>query len=297
MSVNSNKKYKNSVFTTLFDEPEPLLELYNALSGSNLSPDTPIIINTLTDVLYMERINDVSFFIDDKVVVLLEHQSAINENMPLRFLMYIVQLYEKLFDNKAVYRKRLIEIPKPEFWVLYNGKEPYPEEQTLKLSDAFKDKSICEQHGTLELTVKVLNINKKINPDVLNRSQQLTGYVTFVAWVDENKEKGLDNAESIKEALHYCIDNQILIEFLQQHSVEVINMLMTEFNMDTAREVSRAEGKIEEKIEGKQEGKMEGKTEIAQNLLYEGMEIALVSKMTGLDVDTVKKLSECNINE
>ena len=288
MSVNSNKKYMNSVFTTLFGKPEPLLELYNALSGSNLSPDTPIIINTLSDVLYMEKMNDVSFVVDDKVVVLIEHQSTINENMPLRCLMYIARLYEKLIDNKAVYRKQLIEIPKPEFWVLYNGKELYPEEQTLKLSDAFRDKSIIEQHGTLELTVKVLNIGQGYNPALLDRSQQLTGYVTFVTKVYEKKSQGLDNAEAIKEALHYCIDNNILVEFLQNHSVEVINMLMTEFNMQTALEVSREEGEAR--------GKMEGKTEIAQNLLREGMEVALVSKMTGLDVDTVKKLSECNIN-
>ena len=155
MRTNINHTYRDSVFTKLFGEPEPLLELYNALTGSNLSPDTPIIINTLTNVLYMERVNDISFVIDDKIVVLIEHQATINENMPLRFLMYIARIYEKLIDNKAVYRKRLIEIPTPEFWVLYNGREPYPAEHTLKLSDAFKDKSTFEQYRNLELTVKV----------------------------------------------------------------------------------------------------------------------------------------------
>ena len=244
----------------------------------------------------MERMNDVSFVVDDKVVVLIEHQSTINENMPLRCLMYIARLYEKSIDNKAVYRKQLIEIPKPEFWVLYNGKEPYPEEQTLKLSDAFKDKSICEQHGTLELTIKVLNINQGLNPDILVRSQQLSGYVNFVTKVYEKKSQGLDNAEAIKEALVYCIDNNILVEFLQSHGSEVLNMLMTEFNLQTALEVSREEGEARGKLEGKLEGEMKGKTEIAQNLLREGMEGALVSKMTGLDVDTVTRLSERNTN-
>jgi hypothetical protein len=33
--MGANREYKNTVFTRLFSEPDALLELYNALSGSN----------------------------------------------------------------------------------------------------------------------------------------------------------------------------------------------------------------------------------------------------------------------
>jgi hypothetical protein len=55
---------------------------------------------TLSDVLYMEQLNDISFVIDGKLVVLIEHQSSINENMPLRMLMYIAREYELLTNGR-----------------------------------------------------------------------------------------------------------------------------------------------------------------------------------------------------
>ena len=51
MSVN--REYKNSLFTTLFNDAEKLLSLYNALSGGNLPLDTPVEIAMLDDVLFV----------------------------------------------------------------------------------------------------------------------------------------------------------------------------------------------------------------------------------------------------
>ncbi|MCL2101333.1 MAG: hypothetical protein FWH22_06430, partial [Fibromonadales bacterium] len=59
--TNTNRKFKNSVFTLLFSEKEKLLELYNAVSGQNYPENTEIEIITLSDVLFMERINDIAF--------------------------------------------------------------------------------------------------------------------------------------------------------------------------------------------------------------------------------------------
>ncbi|MDR1278926.1 MAG: hypothetical protein LBK02_09250 [Treponema sp.] len=85
MSVNTG--YKNSVFSLLFSDPDVLRELYSALEGVPLDKETPITINTLSDVLYMERYNDISFTIGNKLVVLIEHQSTVNLNMPLKDAM------------------------------------------------------------------------------------------------------------------------------------------------------------------------------------------------------------------
>jgi len=42
----ANSKYKNSVFTLLFSDENLLRDLYCALGGVTLPPDTPVKINT-----------------------------------------------------------------------------------------------------------------------------------------------------------------------------------------------------------------------------------------------------------
>jgi predicted transposase/invertase (TIGR01784 family) len=236
--MNLNKNHKNSVFSTLFSTPEALRELYSAIEGIDIPPEAIISINTLSDVLFMEKINDISFTIDDKVVVLIEHQSTINNNVPLRLLMYIARVYEKIIDRKKLYNKKLIKIPSPEFIVLYNGKEPYPDHQELKLSTAFKSE---ESINSLELTVQIYNINHGCNPKILEKSKILGSYSLFVEKIREyNNEKTLE--ESVKAAIIYCIDNNILKGFFRVHASEVLNMLITEWNTDDAIAVAREEG-------------------------------------------------------
>jgi len=103
MSVN--RQYKSSVFATLFGEPDKFIELYNALTGSSYPLNTHVTPANLTGVLFMDQMNDVAFVIDKRIVVLVEHQASINENMPLRLLIYVARVYELIIDNKATYKK------------------------------------------------------------------------------------------------------------------------------------------------------------------------------------------------
>ena len=131
-AMEANAKYKDSVFSFLFSNPDTLRELYSAIEGITLPPDTPIDINTLSDIFYMDQINDISFTIDNRLVVLIEHQSTVNRNMPLRLLLYIARVYEKIIDRKKLYQSAIEKIPEPEFIVLYNGRAPYPDHTILK---------------------------------------------------------------------------------------------------------------------------------------------------------------------
>ncbi|MDR2257543.1 MAG: Rpn family recombination-promoting nuclease/putative transposase, partial [Treponema sp.] len=157
-----NKQYKDSVFSLLFSEPDVLRELYGAICGVPLDPSIPVTINTLEGALFMERINDISFEIARKLVVLLEHQSTINPNMALRLLMYIARIYEKIIDSRKIYSVKKLAVPRPEFIVLYNGVEPYPDESVLRLSGSFEESGlpVLSAAPALELAVKVYNINE-----------------------------------------------------------------------------------------------------------------------------------------
>lgn len=83
------RTYKDSVFVTIFHDKAKLIELYNALFDTNYDESAPIDIVTIKDVLFRTLKNDVAFVLGGRFVVLVEHQSSINENMPLRDLMYI----------------------------------------------------------------------------------------------------------------------------------------------------------------------------------------------------------------
>jgi hypothetical protein len=181
--MGANTKYKDSVFSLLFSNLDILRELYGALKGITLSPDLPVSINTLQDVLFLDRVNDISFEISGKLVILIEHQSTINPNIALRLLMYIARVYEKIIGDKNIYSTRLIPLPRPEFFVLYNGTASYPPEKILNLSESYESITslgLAEGSPALELEVAIININQGINVDLLQRCQTLAGYSEFV---------------------------------------------------------------------------------------------------------------------
>ena len=109
---------------------------------------------------------DIAMLIDGKIVILIEHQSTINKNMPFRFLEYIARIYEKITTKDEKFGRKLVKLPVPEFYVFYNGKDDYPTESIMKLSDAFmqlNDSELKNQlestNYPLEISVKVVNIN------------------------------------------------------------------------------------------------------------------------------------------
>ena len=262
MNSNVNREHKNSVFSLLFSTPEILRELYSAIEGISLPKDVPININTLSEVLFRKQINDISFTIDDRLVVLIEHQSTLSENLPLRFLEYTGRVYEKIIDPKKRYQTKLVKIPKPDFIVLYNGKNPCPDYREMKLSDAFKDSIDLEAAKKLdiplELTAKIYNINPGHNEDILKKSDVLGGYSTFVGKVWECEKRQLTLEESVRIAIKYCIENNVLKDFLKRNSSEVINMLFAEYNFEEEAEVIREEA-FEDGIElGIEKGREEG---------------------------------------
>ena len=286
----TNRKYKNSVFTELFGTPEKALELYNAISGKNYPPDTKVKIVTLSDALYMEQLNDIAFVIDGKLVVLVEHQSSINENMPLRMLIYMSREYELLTDRRALYMEHKIKIPSPEFVVLYNGEKEMADFKEMRLSDSFE---LAQDFPNLDLVVKVYNINKGRNAEMAARSSSLSGYEEFIAAVRENL-KVMNLEEAVRVAIRSCISKNILVEFLTEHGSEVENMLFHKWNMDEALEVRYDEGVTVGVAIGKEEGiaigqtrgvaigKEEGLLHTARNMKAKGFNTAVICEVTGL---------------
>ena len=116
MTEKANKKYKDSVFVDLFYEDESAegneIALYNALHDEPLPEGTKIRKIRVENVLYMNFKNNISFDVGGKLIVFGEHQSTINENMPLRNLLYIGRAYEQLVP---------VEDPSKEYIISFLG--------------------------------------------------------------------------------------------------------------------------------------------------------------------------------
>jgi hypothetical protein len=322
----ANREYKNSVFVALCEDKKRLIEIYNAVSNKNYPPDAALKIVTQENVLFMGRRSDVAFLLEDRLVVLFEHQSSVCENMPVRLFIYLGGVYEKWLNadekiKQAVYGTKLLKIPQPEFYVFYNGRADFPERKDLKLSDAFqniwegeKSGGLRGLGGFLELVVPIYNMNPGFNKEIQRKSETLSGYASFVDLARRNIDAGRELEEAIRLTVEDCIGKGILVDFLRTHSSEVINMLTAEFKLEDALQVREKEG-IEKGIakgitqgiakgiaqgiekgiaqgieKGIAQGIEKGKIEVARSMLADGFTFETVKKYTGLNAKDVLSL-------
>ena len=297
-----NRRYKDSVFVDLFSNDrtakDNFLALYNALYNTNYQ-STDILKNMrLKQTMYMSFANDVSYLVDNKIIVLAEHQSTVNPNMPLRCLEYVTRLYEHIQNPRDRYSRTLKKIPVPAFYVFYNGRETIPAQKILRLSDSFIRQP---ETPTLELVVKLININYDKDSRIVKRCEPLGQYSLFVDAVRRHiavdKEHGFENA--IKE----CIKNNILREYLQRKSREVVNMLVAEYDYDTDIAVQReeagriafangiSEGKSIGLAEGEACGSRQAKLETAKTMLTMHYPFEDICKISGLSPEEVRSIS------
>ena len=241
----ANRKYKDTVFSDLFyrdrDAKKNILSLYNALYDEHLTDPEQVQLIRLENTLFMDLYNDSAFSVGDRRIVLSEHQSTINYNLPLRDLLYIAGEYEQYFPTDIRYKKKAVQIPTPDFITFYNGLEDFPAEATMRLSDSFIEK---EPSRSLELVVQVININPKKQHPILNKCPVLRDY-SFL--VEETRNYGGDK-EALTKAVKACLDKGILADYLLRKGKRAVNMLFAEYDYDTDIAVQRQEA-AEEAVE------------------------------------------------
>ncbi|MGP1520665.1 MAG: Rpn family recombination-promoting nuclease/putative transposase [Treponema sp.] len=285
-TVKANREYKDSVFVDLFSgqgefSEGNIVSLYNALHDEKIDKETSVEFVRLVNVLYHKLRNDVSCIVNGKVLVLIEHQSTINENMPLRCLEYVVELYKKILDAESKYGKTLIKIPTPEFYVFYNGFVSYKARDALYLSTAFMQK---QEKFQLELKVNVININHPDNEDFLKSCKILEEYKMFVDKVVEFRKEYGD--EGYDKAIDYCIVHGILGTYLKENSKVVRNMLTAEYDYNTELSVARREAREK----GREEGREERTSYLAKSFRDMGVSLDKISKATGFSIDEIERL-------
>jgi predicted transposase/invertase (TIGR01784 family) len=295
-ALDANREYKDSFFTTVFDNEAVLIRLTNALFGTRYGPDTPVLITTLKNVLSIGgHTNDLSYVLDDRLIVLVEHQSTLSDVMPYRMFMYIAETYGRLYDSRLQYQRHTFSLKRPKFVVLYNGLEEMKEDvRILRLSDMFP-KYTAENAAAdtglidLELTVTVYNIKDGRNGHIVKRCEELRGYSIFTDMIRANR-KTAPLKEAIIKAVEDCIAQNILKDILIKLKQEVVGMLLAEWDLDTAMDVCKEESFEEGMEKGMERGKVEAKVDTARRLLSLGIDVNIISQATELPVDTILKL-------
>ncbi len=143
-------------------------------------------------------------------------------------------------NNKDVFSSKLIKIPTPQYFVLYNGERNKPEKVDLKLSEAFEKPA-----EGYEWTAHVINVNAGCNKEILDRCKVLGEYAQFVAEVRKNRCEGMPLVDAINTAIDSCIGRGILEQFLKKHKAEVMNMVLFEYDENLHYKTLREEGREE----------------------------------------------------
>jgi len=273
---------KDSVFRKRFNNKKMLLELYNALEGTDYGEEAEIEITTLDNAIYESVKNDVSFTINGKQAIFIEHQASDPKNMSLRQLVHVLGYYLGEFQLKELH-KRVLTLPVPSFYLLYNGMAPYPKEQILKLSNAYAG---IKAENSLELKVRMININYG-QSDLLEKSKDLKEYAYFVHLIRQFQEEGYEYKDAIKRAVDQCIKEGIMSEFLQKNRQVVSDMECLRTALARSYDEYLEDLKIEAQTKGRVEGVESGKLEMVQKLLALGTPVEVIAEASGLSIEAL----------
>ena len=140
-------------------------------------------------------------------------------------LLYLAKLYQNSIpSDDLLYKEAIIQLPKPEFYVFYNGEQEYPEINQLQLSDAWDNSS-----APIELTVTVYNINYGHNKALEEKCHALMEYAYFISRINHHKEThSLDDAIII--AMKDCLNLNYMSDYLSKHKSEVTDLMRIRYS-------------------------------------------------------------------
>jgi len=251
------------MFRGLFIIPQNFLQLLNHCSGgTTLTAEdiSPFLLEST--VAPRIRRNDVSFITNDnRLIILVEHQSTICPNMALRIFIYyieLLQLWIKTNDINLHGTQKINDLPIPELYVAYNGKK--------ELDSQYSTFEIDNAGVKIDIKVKIVDIHYK-NLEDTAPSNYVAGYSYFYKIYDDCIQKGISSQEAFDHAREGCIKDGHLKGFIEKEDFIMFYKDILDYDVQL-----KAEGKAEGKVEGKAEGLLEA----AIRLVKKGTDIQYV---------------------
>jgi predicted transposase/invertase (TIGR01784 family) len=226
-----------------------------------------------SDILY-------SFDLDGKkagIYVLIEHKSYYNKNTLRQILQYMCRIWEK--EDKYV-----IVLPV----LLYHGDDKIIYGPQFERMFELEDNKYLKYIPKFEIIVKKLN---KI--DKLLGTEELKFYIFLL--------KCRDNPEMLKDIKTILILDKLSDGITESGLIYVVSVIDEKYqdNFINNIEYSTMEDKMvsiaqawkrDAKLEGRQEGEFRNKIQMAKRMLQKRLNVDLISEITGLSIDRIKRL-------
>lgn len=285
------RQYQDTVFRAYMNDVDRLRDVAGALHGRTYASVERVRIVTLDGTFLSQMKNDISFLLAGRHLVFMEHQSTLNQNMPLRCLYYICEQLRQYIPAKSLYQNKQIPLPRPEFHVFYTGSKDTLDTEQMRLSDAY-----MEGEGDIHLELKVTfhNIAYGSEKMLLRMSRPLHDYSFFLNCIKTNIAGGMERVRAIREAMRYCMEHDVMKEFLQEHESEVIDMVNFEWNQKDFEEAIREDG-IEQGMargheEGRAKGREEEKSAFILGMLKEKLPLETIARVSKMSVERIQEL-------
>ena len=278
MADEINRGFKNSVFIDMFAQDEYRLELFHTLHPE-MTEITAQDIRTVTlkQVITNHQYNDLAFIVQDRLMVFVEAQSSWSINILIRVLLYLADTIQEYLheENKDIHDEKQLELPKPEFYIIYTGDRKVPDRISLR-KDFYRNADIPID---LEATVFTAETD-----DIIGE------YIIFCRVLDDQIKKLGRTKEAAMEAIQICQDRGVLVKYLKEREKEVVDIMIMLFDQEYAVEQYGKQQKAEGRAEGKAEGGMDMLAELVRDKLISikeaakraGMSVAEFSKKTGI---------------
>lgn len=288
----AQREVKDRLFKWMFEDKRNALALVNALTGSNYQNEEDVEIITIKDVLYISMKNDISIYIDYGMFFF-EEQSTYNPNIPLRDLEYGTRSLRDYVERNELnlYSSKLQKIPKPYFFVIYNGKKELKDVEEYRLSDMFLRKDGKE---TLDLTVTMYNINKGKNKELLEACRPLREYAWITNTIAEKRKEGCTPIEAIERMLKEMPKDFVVYDKIQANRLEVVDMLETEFDEEKFKRMFKKEGYEEGVQRGLREGKQKQIISNCIGFLQEHVSVSIIARAIGITEEEVLQIAKEN---
>ncbi|MEZ5673625.1 MAG: Rpn family recombination-promoting nuclease/putative transposase [Thiotrichaceae bacterium] len=250
---------------------------------------------------YEQRESDVIYKIQLRgrtayVVILIEFQSSPDKFMALRVLHYIASFYMRLAESE----EKLNKLPAVFPIVIYSGQDKWTVPTNLaaliennellgEFALQFNYFKIAENEVSVE---RLLEIGNTVSALFLGEAHYDRGLlIQALSKLCQHEDRQLVSILfNYFEQLfnHNKLDEVDWRALDQVRSEQEINMFLE--NMKICDDMAFQKGKLEGIYEGEQRGKLEGKLETAKAMLAEGLDVPLITKVTGLDIAEIDRL-------
>ena len=207
------RQHKDTLFRGVFKIPKHFIYLlehcrnkHNTLNEEDLTP-----FDLDSSITTRIRRNDVSYITkDNRLIILIEHQSTINANIAFRLFLYyieLLQLWIKINKINLYGQSKISNLPVPEFYVAYNGNATLKETIstfTLEYTDI-----------KIEMSVNIIDISFDRLTDQTPENA-LAGYSYFYKIYDAHIKAGATTEEAFIKARETCMAQNYLKEFIDK---------------------------------------------------------------------------------